>query len=341
MAKRTTIKDVAAAAGVSATAVSLVLNNRPSRVSEETRDAILRAARELHYVPNQVARTLVTQRSMLLALIVPDIQNLFFAALAKRLEDECRRTGYSLIIANTNDSRTAEHDVLVRLAARGVDGMFLIVAGESGGDITALRDDIGRCGCPVVLVDRMAGASWCDGVGIDNHAGGRMAAQYLMECGHRRIACVYGDTRIGNAAERRDGFVDALAEVGLAPSVMIEGDYRHEGGYDAADDVVESGATAVFCCNDLMALGLMQRLRERGLRVPDDMSVMGYDGIADRFGFGFELTTIGQKIGWLSHEASVLMRERIGESGSSGASGERSVIIPPELIRRGTVSMRT
>ncbi|MBW3087373.1 LacI family DNA-binding transcriptional regulator [Bifidobacterium sp. 82T24] len=336
MAKRTTIKDVAAAAGVSVTAVSLVLNNRPSRVSDETRDIILKAAKALNYVPNQVARTLVTQRSMLLALIVPDIQNLFFAALAKRFEDECRQAGYSLIIANTDDSRAAEHDVLVRLAARGVDGMFLIPAGESGGAPERLRVDVERCGRPVVLVDRMVNEPWCDGVAIDNRAGGRLAAQYLMECGHRRIACVSGDVRIGNAAERRDGFVEALAEVGLAPTVLVEGDYRHGGGYDAADGVVESGATAVFCCNDLMALGLMQRLRERGLEVPDDMSVMGYDGIAERFGFGFDLTTIGQKIGWLAHEASILMKGRI-DGGGDAAVG-RSIVIPPELIRRGSVA---
>ena len=335
MGGRTTIRDVAAAAGVSVTAVSLVLNNRPSRVSEERRRIILEAAERLHYVPNQVARTLVTQRSMMLALVVPDIQNLFFAALAKRVEDECRQAGYSLIIANNSDSRAAESDVMRRLSARGVDGIFLIAAGESCVDVDGLRSDVSECRCPVLFVDRLVDLDWIDGVGIDNRAGGRMAAQFLLECGHRRIACISGDVRVGNAYERRDGFIQALRDAdGITPVIVAEGDYRFEGGYDVADSVLDSDATAVFCCNDLMAMGLMRRMHERGMNVPDDMSVIGYDGIAERFGFDNPLTTVGQKIGWLAHETVKLMLERIGQDKESKP---RHIILPPELIRRGTV----
>ncbi|PJM75256.1 LacI family DNA-binding transcriptional regulator [Bifidobacterium simiarum] len=337
MGKRTTIKDVAAAAGVSATAVSLVLNDRPSRVSEETRRHILDVAERLHYVPNQVARTLVTQRSMLLALIVPDIQNLFFAGLAKRLEEECQQSGYSLIVANSGDSRETEHRLLTRLVSRGVDGVFLIAAGESCGDVEALRSDVEACSCPVVLIDRLVDVDWCDGVGIDNHAGGRLAAQFLIENGHRRIACISGETRVGNAAGRRDGFVEGLAEVDLSPVLVVEGDYRFDSGLDAAPDIVASGATAVFCCNDLMALGLLQGLHRLGRSVPDDISVIGYDGIAERFGFGAMLTTVGQKIGWLAHESAAVMLDRIGGSPSAGIAS-RTIMLPPELIRRGTVA---
>ena len=128
MAYRATLKDVAAAAGVSVTTVSLVLNNRPARVSEEKRKAIADAAKKLNYVPNQSARSLVTKQSQLVALIVPDIENLFFAALAKCVEDECAAQGYSLIVANSDDSRVTEHELLQRLPARGVDGVMLIPA---------------------------------------------------------------------------------------------------------------------------------------------------------------------------------------------------------------------
>ena len=130
MAYRATLKDVAAAAGVSVATVSLVLNNRPARVSEEKRKAIADAAKKLNYVPNQSARSLVTKQSQLVALIVPDIENLFFAALAKCVENECAE-GYSLIVANSDDSRAAEHELLQRLPARGVDGVMLIPARES------------------------------------------------------------------------------------------------------------------------------------------------------------------------------------------------------------------
>ncbi|PLS30471.1 ribose operon repressor RbsR [Bifidobacterium margollesii] len=336
MGRRTTIKDVAAEAGVSVTAVSLVLNDRPSRVSEETRRHILDVAERMNYVPNQVARTLVTQRSMLLALIVPDIQNLFFAGLAKRIEDECQQAGYSLIVANSGDSRQTEQRLISRLAGRGVDGVFLIAAGESCADVDELRSDVEACPCPVVLVDRLIDVDWCDGVGIDNRAGGRLAARFLVESGHRRIACISGETSVGNAAGRRDGFLEGLAEVAISPVAVVEGDYRYDSGYEASEAIVASGATAVFCCNDLMALGLMQGLRHMGRSIPDDVSVIGYDGIAERFGFGAMLTTIGQKIGWLSHEATTLMLDRIDTQ--DGSDEAETVVLPPELIRRGTVA---
>lgn len=338
MVKRTTIRDVAEEAGVSPTAVSLVLNNRPSRVSDETRRLIVQAAEKLHYVPNQVARTLVTQRSMLMALIVPDIQNLFFAALAKRVEDECHASGYSLIISNTDDSRSGEHEVMERLAARGADGMFIIPAGESCLRPEEFRHDVEALHMPVVLMDRLADCGWCDGVGIDNREGARLAAQLLLDCGHRRIACVSGGARVGNAGERCDGFMEALRDSPqqIEPVLLIEGDYRFSGGYVAADAIVDAGATAVFCCNDLMAMGVIRRLNERGLHVPDDLSVVGYDGLAERFGFGSEVTTIGQKIGWLSHEAWQLMVDRM-KAGSD--KPPRSVMLPPELVKHGTVKV--
>ena len=168
MARRATLKDVAAAAGVSVTTVSLVLNDRPARVSTEKREAIAQAVKQLNYVPNQNARSLVTKQSKLVALIVPDIENLFFAALAKCVEDECAAQGYSLIVANSDDSRESEQALLRRLTSRGVDGVLLIPAREScaAGAGAALREDVERVTCPVVLIDRLTQCGWCDAVGL-------------------------------------------------------------------------------------------------------------------------------------------------------------------------------
>ena len=173
MARRATLKDVARAAGVSVTTVSLVLNGRPARVSKEKRELIAKAAKELHYVPNQSARSLVTKQSKLVALIVPDIENLFFAALSKCVEDECAAQGYSLIVANSDDSRATEHDLMVRLASRGVDGMMLIPARESCAAEDELRADVEQVACPVVLIDRLVQNGWCDAVGFDNYVRSR------------------------------------------------------------------------------------------------------------------------------------------------------------------------
>ena len=338
MARRATLKDVAAAAGVSVTTVSLVLNDRPARVSTEKREAIARAVKQLNYVPNQNARSLVTKQSKLVALIVPDIENLFFAALAKCVEDECAAQGYSLIVANSDDSRESEQDLLRRLTSRGVDGVLLIPAREScaAGAGAALREDVERVTCPVVLIDRLTQCGWCDAVGFDNYLGGRLAAQYLLEGGHKRIGIVTGDVAESSAADRRRGFADALEQAGerLDPSLCVTGDYRFASGYRAADRIIDGGATAVFCCNDVMALGFRQRMAERGLHVTEDMQVIGYDNILKRFGLGWRMTTVEQSVGDLAAACWGMLGGRIDgvvNGGGAGADAGRPWLAEPQV----------
>ena len=334
MAYRATLKDVAAAAGVSVTTVSLVLNNRPARVSEEKRRVIADAAKKLNYVPNQSARSLVTKQSQLVALIVPDIENLFFAAFAKCVEDECAAQGYSLIVANSDDSRESEQALLRRLTSRGVDGVMLIPAREScvGDAVGRLREDVALVSCPVVLIDRLTQCGWCDAVGFDNYLGGRLAAQYLLEGGHTRIGIVTGDIAELSAAERRRGFVDAIEQSGkhFDSALCVEGDYRFGSGYRAADQIIDDGATAVFCCNDVMALGFRQRMAERGLRVTEDMQVIGYDNILKRFGLGWRMTTVEQSVTDLAAACWDMLRGRIDVSVHT-KSGMDSVAARPWL----------
>ena len=338
MARRATLKDVAAVAGVSVTTVSLVLNNRPARVSEGKRKVIADAAKKLNYVPNQSARSLVTKQSQLVALIVPDIENLFFAALAKCVEDECAAQGYSLIVANSDDSRESEQALLRRLTSRGVDGVLLIPAREScaAGAGAALREDVERVTCPVVLIDRLTQCGWCDAVGFDNYLGGRLAAQYLLEGGHKRIGIVTGDVAESSAADRRRGFADALEQAGerLDPSLCVAGDYRFASGYRAADRIIDGGATAVFCCNDVMALGFRQRMAERGLHVTEDMQVIGYDNILKRFGLGWRMTTVEQSVGDLVAACWGMLGGRIDgvvNGGGAGADAGRPWLAEPQV----------
>ena len=338
MAYRATLKDVAAVAGVSVTTVSLVLNNRPARVSEGKRKVIADAAKKLNYVPNQSARSLVTKQSQLVALIVPDIENLFFAALAKCVEDECAAQGYSLIVANSDDSRESEQALLRRLTSRGVDGVLLIPAREScaAGAGAALREDVERVTCPVVLIDRLTQCGWCDAVGFDNYLGGRLAAQYLLEGGHKRIGIVTGYVAESSAADRRRGFADALEQAGerLDPSLCVTGDYRFASGYRAADRIIDGGATAVFCCNDVMALGFRQRMAERGLHVTEDMQVIGYDNILKRFGLGWRMTTVEQSVGDLAAACWGMLGGRIDgvvNGGGAGADAGRPWLAEPQV----------
>lgn len=341
MARRTTLKDVAAEAGVSAAAVSLVLNGRPNRVSAETKKAIFAAAQRLNYVPNQTARSLVTNHSMLLALLVPDIENLFFASLAKALEDVLAPEGYCLIIANSDDSRAAEHTLMRTLGSRGIDGLFLIPSYESVMDMAIIRADVEAMTCPVVLVDRLLGQDWCDAVGSDNRCGGRLAARALLEAGHTRIGCITASSGPGSDTAREEGFSEELRRAGieLPPALRGEGGYRFEGGHAAADGIIDAGATAVFCCNDLMALGFVERMRERGLTMPGDISVIGYDNVIGRFGISEPMTTLDQNIPAIASAARDVMLARIASFDVEGgvARPAETRLIQPTLVARDTV----
>ncbi|MDF7640228.1 LacI family DNA-binding transcriptional regulator [Bifidobacterium sp. ESL0784] len=345
MNHKTTLKDIAKACGVSVTAVSLVLNNRPTRMSQGKRELIVETAKRLRYVPNQAARSLATNKSMLLALLIPDIENMFFASLAKALEDTTSGNGYSLLIANSDDSAHVEHQLLHQFASRGVDGLFLIPSRESVNNSKALKKDVSTLDFPVILTDRLVSEDWCDAVGSDNFIGGQLAAQALLSKGHKRIACISGDTRTGNMNKRVAGFSSTLEKAGfpLDPNLNCSGNYRFDGGYRAADHVIDAHATAVFCTNDLMALGFIQRLEERGLSCPQDCSVIGYDNISEQFGFNHRLSTLDQNIDAMARACSELVYSRIRDMGTQPARNPwitepKQQFIRPKLVNRATIS---
>ena len=211
---------------------------------------------------------------------------------------------------------------------------MLIPAREScvGDAAGRLREDVALVSCPVVLIDRLTQCGWCDAVGFDNYLGGRLAAQYLLEGGHTRIGIVAGDIAESSAAERRRGFVDAIEQSGkhFDPALCVEGDYRFGSGYRAADQIIDGGVTAVFCCNDVMALGFRQRMAERGLRVTEDMQVIGYDNILKRFGLGWRMTTVEQSVTDLAAACWDMLRGRI-DVAVHATSGMDSVAARPWL----------
>lgn len=342
MGARITLKDVAAAVGVSPATVSLVLNGRPVRISDERREQIVKVAASMHYQPNQTARALVTKRSNMVGLVVPDIENMFFSSLFKALEDVAIRDGYSVIVANSDDSREREHSLISGVAARGIDGLFLVPALESCAQEGALRRDVEECPCPVVFVDRLVDSGYCDGVGVDNEEGGRLAAEALLASlkgvapeERGRIGCVCVKRPDGMSDQRLQGFADALAKAGvpLDDDCIVMGDYRYSSGYDAADRLLDAGVRAVFCANDLMAMGLRRRVEERGLRVPEDISIVGYDDVLPRFGLLNDLTTVSQNVDALAAECWSVLKERFAHPKAAA----RMSRIRPHLVSRTTV----
>jgi len=333
---RVTIKDIAKEAGLSPTAVSLILRECPCRISAEKKALVLKIAAERNYSVNQMARSLSTKKSNMLALILPDIQNIFFSSLAKHVENNCRQAGYALLIGNSGDMYVNDKELLRGLEARGVDGIFLIVSNESYQEYDELVCQLDELTVPYVLVDRVYPDLNCDSVSFDNEEGAYQGVRYMLNQGHKKIACIYRKDGTGNGNKRLDGYRRAMLEYGctIRAEFLQEGDYRLESGYAAAEALLETDTTAAFICNDMMTLGFLKKLYERGLRVPEDYSVVGYDDSLTEFLLEVQLTSVSQDIERLSGIACELMLERLDRKRLKS----KQVVLRPKLVVRESVT---
>jgi DNA-binding LacI/PurR family transcriptional regulator len=272
----TTIHDVASRAGVSVATVSRWLAGHNVRAGEDVR----RAVEELGYRPNASAQSLKTGRQGTIGVVVPDITNPFFAAVVKGLEKAIPNGSYRILLASSDESAEREAEVLADLEGR-VDGFVLAPANEQDRAPLALH----RAGVPVVLLDReVSGGEVHDVVLVDNVHGAAAAAEHLLSLGHRRIAMINGPDDTTPGRERRAGFTRALREAGVPddPALDFTGDFREESGWTLANrmlDLVDT-PTALFSANNQMTIGALKALRSRGVRIPDQLSVVGFDDLA-------------------------------------------------------------
>jgi LacI family transcriptional regulator len=279
MTAKMRIKDVAHAAGVSTATVSHVLN-KTRFVSEETRARVLHAIEGCNYYPNANARSLASGRSNTLGLLISDISNPFFPELVKSIETVAFERGHEVILANTDydDERTLSN--VRRFIERKVAGVALMTS-ELDKD---LIDELARCRVPVVFLDIGSAGICMSNIVVDYDAGISEAINHLHWLGHRRIAYVGGPSRLRSATKRLEAFRDSMAHQlpDATPLEIYEGDFRLEGGRRVAREMLTAGnlPTAVVVANDMMALGLMKEFYERGLNVPDDISIVGFDDIA-------------------------------------------------------------
>ncbi len=283
---RATLKDIAEATGLSVSSVSLVLNDRPNRISAKNRQLILEKARELHYHPNQTAVSLITRRSTTIGLVLPDITNTFFAQIAKGAETRSRELGYSLMLCNTNDSPEKDDDYINVLLSRGVDGILLVSSYQPGGDtLCSARWEPSSLEKPVVLVDRgldqFAHKQRISGVFADNELGGYLATQHLISLGHRKIGCITGPMGAASSKNRLFGHIRALQLAGLTfdSSLVREGDFHTESGFLLGGQLLDLGVTGIFACNDMMAYGVYRAAAQRGVQIPTELSVVGFDDL--------------------------------------------------------------
>ena len=305
-----TIKDVAQAAGVSITTVSHVVNGS-RRVSDRLTQRVLEAMEALDYRPNILARSLRLGETKTLGLVIPDNSNLFFAEMARSIEDTGYRNGYSVILCNSDGDVEKQQSYVRLLVDKQVDGMVFISSGESSEDLQYLTDE----GIEVVIVDRDVPNMPVDVILLDNEQAGYEATRYLIDLGHRLIACVTGPSQLTPSAQRVNGYRRALQEAGIAfnPDYLTGGDFQLDGGEQATGRLLalDPRPSAVFVCNDMMAIGAIRGARNLGLGIPQDLSVIGFDDIALATAIYPALTTMAQPIAEMARIATELLIERI------------------------------
>jgi LacI family transcriptional regulator len=327
-----TLKQLAARAGVHPSTVSRVVNNDPVlRVSAETRARIEALLEETDYRPDVVARSLRLKQTFVLAMIIPDITNPLFADIFMGIEAVAGERGYGVILANTGGSAERERDHLRSLQARRVDGLILASVSLRDPSVSWLREQ----GIKHVLVNRYSGQR-DPFVGADDFAGGMMATRHLVSLGHRRIAHLAGSPGVSTAVQRRRGYLAALQEAGLAlePDLVVESGYLEDTGRRAMERLLELPArpTAVFAVNDMAAMGAHAAILERGLRIPEDVAIVGYNDVPLASRLAPALTTLRVPVREFGRISAQMLIDQI----NADRALSRRVVLQPELVIRGS-----
>ncbi|AYM03004.1 ribose utilization transcriptional repressor RbsR [Levilactobacillus yiduensis] len=309
MTRKVTIRDLAEAAGVSVTTVSQILNGKGERFSLDTRRRVHQLQEEMGYVPDFNARNLIMKSAQTIGVLVPNLGNPFFSMFIRGVQETSRERHFIPLIFGANHDEKLESYYLEELIKRAVDGLIIASASITG---EAIDNILKKNGIPYLLIDQNGGPS-LDRVQINDAQGGQLAADHLLALGHQRIVVLMPDQPTQNLQIRVAGFKRRLAEhhVELAESAVIHSPMTKLGGYQATTAVMAQHPTAVFAINDETALGLMRGLHEQGVRVPQDISVLGYDDIdLDEYVVP-KLTTIHQPVVTMGQQATGLLINRI------------------------------
>jgi LacI family transcriptional regulator len=332
---KVTIKDVAKRAGISYSSVSRALNDLKG-VSEDTRLKVKNIADEMNYMANAIARGLVQKASGTLGLIIPDITNPFYPELALGVEERASAMGYSTFFCNTNYEIEKENSYIRKLLEKQVDGIILAPISSRSN----LLEQWKHVAVPCVYLGNAPDETGYSFVTTDNIRGGYLAARTLIERGYRDIGFISGSDGGWLVDERHAGFKDAMSRYDLEIKdnyVRLE-NWRQESGHEIICQMIESGdyPRAVIAGNDLLAIGILQGIKSRGLRIPDDIAVIGFDDIPNASWAEINLSTIKQPKARMGESAVNVILELIEEGKSGTASRPRRIILDPELILRGT-----
>jgi LacI family transcriptional regulator len=326
-----TIIDVAREAGVSYATVSRVVNNKNSIVPDK-RARVLAAMERLGYVPNMQARKLAGGRSQVVGLVLHDVWNSYAVEIMRGVDEELAAAEYDLLLYTSRRRATIETAHVATLTQGLAEGVLLLLPRDLG----AYVDSLQQRHFPYVLVDHEGIGDIGPAVGATNRQGGFDATRYLLELGHRRIGFISGALELGCARERLDGYQAALDQhhVPFKPSLMREGDFFQPRAYACALELLDlpEPPTAIFASNDVSAMGVMEAARDRGLRVPDDLSVVGFDDIPQADHMQPALTTVRQPLEEMGRVAARLLLAMIRDP----ERPPERVELPTELIVRAS-----
>ena len=336
MNNKVTIKDLAEAAGVSVTTVSQILNGKGSRFSKKTQDKVIKLKDQLHYVPDFNARNLILRSSKTIGVLVPNIGNPFFSTFFRGIQKVCREAQYIPIVFSASNDETSEKYYLGNLVERSVDGLIIASSSVTADTIDSI---LKPNRIPYLLFDRNQTHDNGDRLQVDDYQGGQLAAAHLAELGHQKIVGVFPKNPTGNLRNRLNGFIDGLLKAGIYFSQQTDVVYApltKLGGYQHTEEVLAKQPTAVFCDNDELAIGLYRGLHERGINIPDDLSVVGYDNIDLDEYVTPKLTTVEQPILELGETSARLILNRINNINMP----RQLVNVPVKLIERSSTKLQ-
>ena len=324
-----TISDVAERAGVSIATVSRVINET-GYVSPELSGKVYSAMEELDYTPNIIARSLRKRKTETIGIIVPDNSNPFFAEISREIENFGFQEGYSVLLCNSDNDVKKEKAYVDVMISKLIDGVIFIASSSEKSNLDSLLNR----NIPVVVVDRRIEDTEVNVILNDNELGGYLATWHLIQLGHKKIGCITGPSDVTPSFERVDGYKRALQEANLPfnDDLVKIGDFSYLSGIKAAGDLlcIKDKPTAIFACNDVMALGAIKKIHDMGLWIPSDVSIVGFDGITLSAAFTPSLTTVSQPTENIARAAVDTLLKKI----SGDEIINRVIIFKPILIKR-------
>lgn len=325
-----TIHDVAKRAGVASITVSRVINSS-GYASQEIRERVLAAVKEMGYVPNRLASSLRSKRTKVLAFVLTDITNPFFTVAARGVEDVASEAGYTVIFCNTDENKLKEQKYVDILMQNQVDGIILVPSGFDSGSVETLQQN----GIPVVVIDRYVAGNSVDQVRCDSLDGAIQLTELLTSLGHTHIALLNGPANVSTASDRLTGFKKAIekSKIKDQKQVVISGSFTRSSGYEMTRQVLALSPrpTAIFAANNFIALGVLSALEEAQIRVPEDMAVVTFDDLPESLVISPFLTVAAQPVYEMATKATELLIKRLA---GSAAQGFDEVIFPTRLIVR-------